>query len=112
MSFRIMVTESLSPFNRDYPGCHTKLFVLAPRTDFRNKCWTGSPACAFPYYTPIPGIYQCKYVWYPSPRIKVDLGKGTREELDDEEGREIGRKMREVVDRELKEEEKPEKSKL
>jgi hypothetical protein len=44
--------------------------------------------------------------------MKVDLGKGTREELDDEEGRQIARKMREIVNRDLKEEAKLRKPKL
>ena len=34
----------------------------------------------------------------------IFLGKGTREELDDVEGREIARKIREVIDRESKKE--------
>jgi diadenosine tetraphosphate (Ap4A) HIT family hydrolase len=34
----------------------------------------------------------------------VDLGKGRREELDDDEGREISGRVREVVERELKKE--------
>jgi hypothetical protein len=47
------------------------------------------------------------------PGARVDLGKGTREELDDVEGRESARKMREVIDRESKEgEEKHGKAKL
>ena len=42
----------------------------------------------------------------------IFLGKGTREELDDVEGAKIAGKMREVIELELKKEEKDGKAKL
>ena len=37
-------------------------------------------------------------------RCVIDLGKGERDELDDDDGREIAVQMREVVERELRKE--------
>ena len=48
----------------------------------------------------------------PSGNVELILGKGQREELDEEEGMEIAGKMREVVDRELRKEGKDGKAKL